>query len=991
MKKIFTLVCAMVTAFCANAVEKAQIAAMAQNAQVATIATTAAVGQLQKSATVALPAFQGEQLANVKQLDPTAVVSRHAKKSTLKAPARVAADFVPANQYIGSGLQSIQSQWYKLNPFAVTSGVDQEGYPYLANALPYSGRTLPYYYEVIDEKTIVLDQFIDLYDQTRAVYALDYTDYSQKGTGSVVFTANEAGVLSTPESHVVGLFVGTFDSQTGACTEIVGALAQFGNIVLTPFHTSKSVTAVSYEANYQEAQAATVATLLDAKGNAYQMAINAASLELGKTYTQADMKAVAYNGVATNDTAAFTLTQVNELDHVEAYMVINKDTFNLSFQAKPAKQDTIIVPSEKITLNNKLIAGFYTIGGTVTDGDNKKGIDLYIMNKSISGVYTEADLYAEMSSISYKEGDNAWQYYSILTANFKVSVKKDTVYLTGDFVAENDNTKEKAGFYVSMKYNLAQTWGEWADYAPFGVNTGTWEFTALSTYTQKRVAVQTRKDNTGLKQYKLAKWGEGMFANPGDGKVNLVIEVNGQKACTITPTLTDNMTSYAITDYYTFTGKNDNVSTFDAEKGAFTLNTVYFNPSTFAAKAVGVETFVMDTFVTKRDTIDIISTALKYNDSYLEDKKFVIYYASDVKGYDVFRVASANAITIDGTFKWSDGGINNPNSFFQVGTTKTYFQDGEFTVVTNNKDITLTGWMIGTDEKYYRLNMSYTSPEPKKTVEIVCSNMQVEDLTEDYGFFAYAGGDKDYTVYLYAVTDTAYGTFKLASGIIFVNNGTQTPDTVRAIEGEITISAEGKVATLTGSMLGNDTILYTFNWTGKVGILPFDSDEDFEGEFNLENADIKTSEGMIMLSAKNEDNQVVSLVFFAALTEDATIPADTYAINNSQEAGTVLASSGLTPVGQQMILLPSYAALSSELGITNAWFMVSGTVVVAEDGSITINALNSYDRNITITIDNPATALYRINANAAIRKAMIKGHVVIFKNNKAYNLMGAEL
>lgn len=34
-----------------------------------------------------------------------------------------------------------------------------------------------------------------------------------------------------------------------------------------------------------------------------------------------------------------------------------------------------------------------------------------------------------------------------------------------------------------------------------------------------------------------------------------------------------------------------------------------------------------------------------------------------------------------------------------------YFQDGEFTVDTTDDTTTIKGWMIGIDEKYYRLNL----------------------------------------------------------------------------------------------------------------------------------------------------------------------------------------------------------------------------------------------------------------------------------------------
>lgn len=134
----------------------------------------------------------------------------------------------------------------------------------------------------------------------------------------------------------------------------------------------------------------------------------------------------------------------------------------------------------------------------------------------------------------------------------------------------------------------------------------------------------------------------------------------------------------------------------------------------------------------------------------------------------------------------------------------------------------------------------------------------------------------------------------------------------------------------------------------------------------------------------NENNQSVGLQFYTQ-ADGNKLPAGTYPINGTKEENTVLASKGYDGNGYTYSLALDQAS-------NNTWFMVGGEIIVAEDGSITVNAYNSYDKAITINITAPATGLFNLDANAAaIRKALIKGHIVIFKNNKMYNLHGAEL
>ena len=77
------------------------------------------------------------------------------------------------------------------------------------------------------------------------------------------------------------------------------------------------------------------------------------------------------------------------------------------------------------------------------------------------------------------------------------------------------------------------------------------------------------------------------------------------------------------------------------------------------------------------------------------------------------------------------------------------------------------------------------------------------------------------------------------------------------------------------------------------------------------------------------------------------------------------------------------------------WFMVGGSVTVEKvDGKMKmeINAVNSYNQPIHITYDGTATALENVNVNVeGIRKQIVDGQLVIIRDGKAYNALGAQV
>jgi hypothetical protein len=95
----------------------------------------------------------------------------------------------------------------------------------------------------------------------------------------------------------------------------------------------------------------------------------------------------------------------------------------------------------------------------------------------------------------------------------------------------------------------------------------------------------------------------------------------------------------------------------------------------------------------------------------------------------------------------------------------------------------------------------------------------------------------------------------------------------------------------------------------------------------------------------------VAMVLFGSKDEETIIPVGTYEINGTQEAGTVLASTG---VNGNSVTLSFYGKTNAQGQIVvPCYFLVGGTVEVsAADGVLTIevNAVNSYDVPVHIVM-----------------------------------------
>ena len=174
----------------------------------------------------------------------------------------------------------------------------------------------------------------------------------------------------------------------------------------------------------------------------------------------------------------------------------------------------------------------------------------------------------------------------------------------------------------------------------------------------------------------------------------------------------------------------------------------------------------------------------------------------------------------------------------------------------------------------------------------------------------------------------------------------------------------------------------TYNLTKDY--VTFETNTDANGAiilFNIEAAD---------------GSDMVSLIFFADnIDKRLTVPVGTYAINDSQASGSVLACQGV--MGNS--IYPSFYATLTEYGDLNTLYMlVDGTVVVSQNElgnlHVEVDALNSYERPVHIVYDDDTTpsAVEDVQTEQTTVSKQIKNNqLYILRNGEIFNVMGAKV
>ena len=341
-----------------------------------------------------------------------------------------------------------------------------------------------------------------------------------------------------------------------------------------------------------------------------------------------------------------------------------------------------------------------------------------------------------------------------------------------------------------------------------------------------------------------------------------------------------------------------------------------------------------------------------------------------------------------------------------------------------------TTWMVadvvGFDAVLYQVELWYAVPTPTETVKLTV-DAAFDNQLEANGYYTLSGQDTvtGLLVAMSPITEEVAGTFvndgvfgKFGNGgqydfyasytyvakyIGLDEYGDPVYDVYSVEEGTMTVTVdEEENIVATATVICSNAVQYEITMTSKVEKPHLQYDAEYGVEKAYTAADVVTAEfdaeyGLAVWQVEAADGSDICALYFFAEEADADIvvPAGVYSIDDSMDYGSVYASTGYDAYTGNVS--PSLYAQYTEDGYLNIplWFMVGGTVTVEKvDGKMkmTINAINSYDQEINITYDGTNTGVENINVNVeGIRKQIVDGQLVIIKDGKAYNVLGAQV
>ena len=433
-------------------------------------------------------------------------------------------------------------------------------------------------------------------------------------------------------------------------------------------------------------------------------------------------------------------------------------------------------------------------------------------------------------------------------------------------------------------------------------------------------------------------------------------------------------------------------------------------------------------------TIDIIErndSTLLYAYAMAEDGNVydIFIYYSDPK--PIYHKNITAGMTVDTTgLQWGSVSFKGANAEFEVSisawipdsvkdyhmtydygkcypsiydlTDSTYIQlfSGEITITKGENGDILTGTLLGWNDTEYELYLTEGQPEKTRDEVIIMTEPGEAGiyLYENPNKFIIWGcnADSSRVVSISVFSNEVTGVYTIDSIDLYnsyiaydMNEMGYIKDKFSFLDVEISVQydAETGEAVLAGTILAqsdyhaSDIPEFTMLIKAQPAHphLDYDTDNaDFEAVYDDYELVEAYEEGGVIVKGMNATSQAW-LAFI--LPEGATsFVAGEYTCSLKGEPMSVLTGSC---DGQNV-----YVSFFMDTNY-NLWFPYAGTVTVSEDGVVTVNALNSYDRTIKATF-NPKKedAVENTKAVSTANKRLEDATLIIEKNGVQYNVLG---
>ena len=327
---------------------------------------------------------------------------------------------------------------------------------------------------------------------------------------------------------------------------------------------------------------------------------------------------------------------------------------------------------------------------------------------------------------------------------------------------------------------------------------------------------------------------------------------------------------------------------------------------------------------------------------------------------------------------------------------------------------------IGFNAVKYDITLWYCVPTPVDTVEIEMPVEFTNALQDGYYTLSAYTPDSAWYVALSPITQVVAGTFvndgvfgkfgapggryDFFGGNTFIYSSKDMAN-YPIEKGTMTVTerADGTIFA-EATVIARNAVCYHIKMTTEYNEhLDFDEPyseiyRDYTTEDNVTIDDQTALNDYIYLALTAADGSDMAAFFFYVeeSDEETIVPVGTYPIDYSEDYGTVQANPGVMGDG----VWPSFYAELLEDGsiVVPLWLLVGGTVEVSKDDDgymhLSVEAYNSYGVRVYIEYDGTPieTTVENVHSTQMNAKKVLKnGQLLIIRNDRTFNVVGAEL